>query len=131
VFGGSNWGLVGRWVAGIPGRVFINTNLSNTPPVRHEVALGWAFHYLTGAVYGVLYIAACQYMHTQPDLINAVLFGVITVLAPYFILKPGMGAGGLARKTPSPLKTCLSSLLIHICFGIGLWIGVQIYQQIN
>ncbi len=126
----SKWGLVGRWIAGIPKGQFINTALNKTPAVKGEELLGWGFHYFTGIVYGVLYIAYCESTGTTPDFINALCFGVVTVIAPYFILKPGMGAGVLARKTANPIKSCLLSLIVHTAFGVGLWVGILVFAKL-
>lgn len=129
VFGKSHWNLVGRWVAGIPHGKLINTEISESPSVSFEVVLGWGFHYLTGIVYGVMYIGICLLIKTPPNFVSAVTFGVLTAVAPFFILMPGMGMGVLARKTPTPLKNCLSSLFVHTIFGVGLWLGSQFFTM--
>ena len=59
----------------------------------------------------------------HPTLMPALGFGVMTVLAPFLILQPGMGAGVAARKTPQPNVARLRSLLAHFSFGLGLWIA--------
>ena len=127
VFGKSHWNLVGRWVAGIPHGKLKNSEISKSPSVPFESALGWGFHYLTGIIYGVMYIGICLLIETPPSFISAVAFGVLTAVAPFFILMPGMGMGVLARKTPTPLKNCLSSLFVHAIFGVGLWLGSQLF----
>jgi hypothetical protein len=53
----ANWGLVGRWVAGIPRGVFIHRPITATPQVRGETAIGWVFHYVAGVAYAALYLA--------------------------------------------------------------------------
>ncbi|MFG0516844.1 DUF2938 family protein [Kluyvera intermedia] len=125
VFGKSHWDLVGRWIAGIPRGKWINADITHTPSLSYEAALGWGFHYLTGIIYGVMYIGLCLFSGTEPNLISAITFGIMTVLAPFFILMPGMGIGVLARNSPTPLKKCLSALFAHVVFGAGLWIGAQ------
>lgn len=129
--GKSKWGLVGRWIAGLPAGKWINPQLSTTPAVRGEVALGWGFHYFIGIIYGVLYIGYCLWFSVSPAFSNAITFGILTVLAPYLILKPGMGGGIFARKSPNPLKSCLLSLVVHTAFGFGLWIGVKLFVLLN
>ena len=129
VFGKSHWDLVGRWVAGIPHGKLINADINSMPSVSYEAALGWGFHYLTGIVYGVMYIGICLLIETPPGFVSAVAFGIMTAVAPFFILMPGMGKGVLARKTPTPLKNCLSSLFVHAIFGVGLWFGAQLFTM--
>lgn len=128
VFGKSHWNLVGRWVAGIPQGHFIHNDIKHSPSVPYESVIGWGFHYITGIVYGVLYIGICLFTETTPGFISAISFGILTVVAPYFSLMPGMGMGVLARKTPTPIISCLSSLLIHTVFGAGLWLGYIIFS---
>lgn len=129
VFGKSHWDWVGRWVAGIPRGKLINPDISNSPSVPYEAALGWGFHYLTGIIYGVMYIGICLLSGITPNFVNAIAFGILTAVAPFFILMPGMGMGILARKTPKPLKKCLSSLFVHTVFGAGLWLGSQLFAM--
>lgn len=125
--GKSRWNMVGRWLAGIPKGKFINSDLANSPVIPGESLIGWGFHYLTGIIYGVMYIGLCSLTDYAPTLITAVMFGAITVAAPYFVLKPGMGAGVMARKTPNPLKSCTLSLVVHLFFGLGLWLGAGLF----
>lgn len=129
VFGKSHWEVVGRWVAGIPRGILVNKEIYNSPSVPYESAIGWGFHYLTGIVYGVMYIGFSLLSGIPPGIISAVSFGTLTAVAPYFILMPGMGMGVLARKTPTPLINCLSSLFGHAVFGVGLWLGFRLFNM--
>lgn len=129
VFGKSHWDWVGRWVAGIPRGKLIHANISNSPSVPYEAVLGWGFHYLTGIIYGVMYIGLCLLSGITPGGVSAITFGILTAVAPFFILMPGMGMGVLARKTATPLKNCLSSLFVHAVFGAGLWLGAQLFSM--
>jgi len=56
----------------------------------------------------------------------AILVGIATVAAPFFILQPSMGAGIAARKTPQPNISRLRSLLAHVSFGTGLYVAALI-----
>ncbi|OVZ64709.1 hypothetical protein CDO44_00395 [Pigmentiphaga sp. NML080357] len=53
----------------------------------------------------------------------ALALGVATVVAPFFILQPGLGAGIAASKTPRPNAARLRSLVTHAVFGLGLYIS--------
>ncbi|WP_292200837.1 DUF2938 family protein, partial [Mesorhizobium sp.] len=50
-----NWGMVGRWVRHLPEKVF-HDDISQAALYTHEKALGWAFHYLVGILYGVILV---------------------------------------------------------------------------
>ena len=56
----------------------------------------------------------------SPTLIPAILFGVFTVFAPFFIVQPSFGLGVAASKTSNPRQLRLRSLMNHTAFGIGL-----------
>ncbi len=56
-------------------------------------------------------------------MLPALAFGVLTVLAPFLVLQPGMGAGLFARNTPKPNNARLKSFVAHLSFGIGLWVA--------
>mgnify|MGYP001322977835 CR=1 FL=1 len=49
------------------------------------------------------------------------LFGIVTVLAPFLIMQPAFGLGFAASKTPNPMQARLRSLMNHTAFGCGLY----------
>jgi hypothetical protein len=52
--------------------------------------------------------------------------GVVTVVAPLFVLQPALGAGIASSKTPRPLFNSLKSLVTHVVFGIGLFLAARL-----
>ncbi|MCY1457414.1 hypothetical protein D9M71_747140 [compost metagenome] len=56
-------------------------------------------------------------------MLPALLFGLASLAAPFFILQPGMGAGIAASRTPRPNTARLRSLMAHTVFGIGLYLA--------
>lgn len=127
----TNWGLVGRWIAGIPKGLFIQHGIANAKTVANEKTIGWSAHYIIGIIYAWLYLLmAREIFASQPGITSALGFGLATVIAPWFILQPGMGLGVCARKTPKPWLKRLSSILAHSVFGIGLFLGWWLYQLV-
>ncbi|SDU30164.1 DUF2938 domain-containing protein [Halopseudomonas salegens] len=119
-----NYALVGRWLGHIPGGTLIHKSIGNSSKIRGERILGWIAHYGIGMVFAVTFLAlAGQDWLARPTLIPALAFGVTTVLAPFLVLQPGMGAGVAARKTPQPNTARLRSLFAHFSFGLGLWLA--------
>ncbi len=120
----ANWGLVGRWfVHALRGRL-MHDPIASAPAVRDEVRIGWIFHYAVGVVYGVVYVMLLRHgLEIEPSLLNGLVFGVLSVVVPWFFFMPAMGAGLLARKTPAPLTACLQALASHTVFGLGLVVG--------
>lgn len=117
-----NWGMVGRWVWHLrDGKVF-HDDIGKAQPYAHELALGWAFHYLVGLVYGVILVLATGAAWlTAPTFLPAFILGIVTVSAGWFLLAPGMGAGWAASKTPNPTKTRALNLISHTVFAVGLF----------
>lgn len=66
----------------------------------------------------------------EPKLSPAVVLGIATVIAPFFILLPGMGAGVAASKTPNPNAVRLHSVLNHAVFGLGLYLSALVLRLV-
>jgi hypothetical protein len=59
----------------------------------------------------------------QPTLAPALAVGLGTVVAPFLVMQPAMGAGVAAGRTPNPAAARLQSLVTHAVFGLGLYAG--------
>lgn len=118
-----NFAMVGRWIGHLPRGHFRHESIGRAEPVRGEALLGWAAHYGIGIVFAAMLLGdvGVAWMQ-QPTLAPALLFGVLSVAAPFFILQPGLGAGIAASKTPHPNTARLRSLMAHAVFGAGLYI---------
>lgn len=119
----GSFSLIGRWVGHMPRGRFVHAAISKTPPIRAELGIGWLTHYAVGIAYAGLLvgIAGVEWMG-DPSWLPALALGVGTVVAPWFVMQPAMGAGFAASKTPTPLKNCLRSLANHAVFGGGLYL---------
>lgn len=117
-----NYAMVGRWLGhAIQGRL-LHRPISASPPIPAERLLGWSAHYLIGVLFALGFIAVVgQNWLEAPSLFPAMTFGGLTVLAPFLILQPGMGAGLAARLMPNPNVSRLKSFFAHLSFGFGLW----------
>lgn len=125
-FGGQsrpNWAMPGRWLAHVPrGRVF-HDDIGAAQAVPGELALGWAFHYAVGIVYGVAFVllAGPDWL-AAPDFLPLWIFSLATIAAGWFLLQPGMGLGWAASNTPDPWKVRGLGLSAHTVFGLGMWL---------
>lgn len=116
--------IVGRWIANFPKGKFYYENIMKAAPEKHEVLLGWVAHYLIGITFAALLVLIMgQNWLENPTLLPALFIGVITIVAPFFIMQPAFGFGIAASKTPEPTKTRLKSLLTHSIYGIGLYVA--------
>jgi len=125
----TNWGMVGRWIGHMRKGQLRHTSISSAHAVHGESTIGWTAHYLIGIAYAALLIFICgESWLFEPTLGPAVALGIATVVAPFFILQPGMGAGIAASKTPNPSAVRLHSVLNHAVFGLGLYLAALVLR---
>ena len=127
----TNWALVGRWFAGMPQGRFRLQPDNGDVSFRYELQLGWIAHYTVGICYAFVYLAITRFTSTPVSLSTALIFGLVSVLAPWLILMPCMGKGWFAVGTPQPALTCLLNLIVHLIFGVGLYVSWRIYAAFN
>lgn len=118
----ANYGHVGRWIGHMRHGRFRHEAIARATPVGHEAAIGWTAHYLIGIAFAALLPAlAGAGWFRDPTPGPALAVGLATVLAPFLLMQPGMGAGLAARRTPRPNIARLHSLATHAVFGLGLY----------
>jgi hypothetical protein len=116
--------LIGRWLGHMPRGVFVHRSIRESAAVPNEQLIGWVAHYLTGIVYGVTYLGFVRIcLSSDPTIISAVIFGLVSLIAPWFVVQPGMGIGFFASKAPRPGMVRLVSLSLHLVFGLSLYAG--------
>ncbi|MFZ5891025.1 MAG: DUF2938 domain-containing protein [Myxococcota bacterium] len=121
-----DFALLGRWIAYIPRGRWRHESIARTAPVRGERLIGWCAHYAIGISFaGLLLLSFGLEWARVPTLLPALLIGVVTVLAPWFVLQPALGAGIASSKTRTPVFNSLKSLITHTVFGVGLFIAAQ------
>lgn len=120
---GVNWAMPGRWFAYLlRGQIFHRT-IAQSAPIRHELAIGWAFHYAVGILFAVFAMALGGRGWSQnPTLGPALFVGISTVLCGWLILAPGMGFGIAGSAFADANKRRIFQLLSHIVFGLGLYL---------
>ena len=117
-----DYGLVSRWMAGMLRGQFRHQSIAAASPVSGELLIGWVAHYLIGIAYAVLLVLLFgREWLQQPSIGPALLVGIVTVAAPFFIMQPGMGAGIAASRTPNPNAARLHRLVSHAIFGLGMY----------
>ena len=121
----TNWATAGRWlIMLIRNKMIVNQNLEDENPVKYELQIGWVFHYCVGVGYGFayyLFLAVFDVLDTS--ILSGVIFGLVSVIVPWFIYLPVTGKGFIGNKTPNPKLTRLLSTSSHVVVGIFLAIG--------
>jgi len=127
-----NYALVGRWLADMPRGRFRHDSLSATPPAKHERLIGWTAHYLIGIAFAALLLGIWGIAWVRhPTIGPALIVGIGTVAAPFFLMQPGMGAGIAGSRTPRPAATRFQSLVTHAIFGLGLYTTAWIVNSLR
>jgi hypothetical protein len=118
-----NYCLLGRWFRYMPEGTFRHGSITSAPPKPFECALGWLAHYTIGAslAVGFVLIASRDWL-ARPTLLPALLYGVVTVCFPFFVMQPALGLGVASSKTPRPMLARLKSFATHTVFGVGLYL---------
>jgi hypothetical protein len=114
--------LLGRWVRHMPEGVFRHVNIAASPPRPFECGVGWGAHYSIGILLAVGFVLlTAGGALERPALLPALLYGIGTVVFPFFVLQPSFGLGIAASRTPRPMRARMKSLMTHTVFGVGLY----------
>jgi len=88
-------------------------------------------HYLIGIVLAGIYLFLELKEPTIQDQIWVpLIFGIATVLFPWFWLFPSIGLGFLASKSSNKSSIIRTSLVNHTNFGLGLLIWVISFHRL-
>lgn len=119
-----DFALLGRWIGHLPQGRWIHESIARAAPVRGELVIGWFAHYSIGITFAALLLGTFGVKWARsPTLLPALLIGVVTVVAPLFILQPALGAGIASTKTAAPLFNSAKSLVTHTVYGFGLYLA--------
>ncbi|MBP6344781.1 MAG: DUF2938 domain-containing protein [Neisseriaceae bacterium] len=118
-----SYALVGRWLGHMSHGQLRHHPIMAAAPIKHEHALGWLCHYAIGVLFSGLHLAFFgPAWLDQPTLWPALVSGLLSLAAPFFILQPCFGFGFAAAKTPKPWLARLKSTVAHTVFGLGLYL---------
>ena len=116
--------LLGRWLLHMPEGRFRHDSIAMSAAKRHECWIGWIAHYSIGVTFAALFIAAMpDGWLARPTFLPALVFGVVTVVVPWFTMQPGFGLGVAASRSEAPTIARLRSLATHAIFGAGLYVS--------
>jgi hypothetical protein len=115
--------LLGRWMRHMPGGSLRHASISAAAEKPHECTVGWIAHYTIGVVFTLVFVAlASGDWLSRPTVLPALLYGLATVVFPFFLMQPSFGLGIAASRAPNPTQARLKSLATHTVFGIGLYV---------
>lgn len=128
----SNWSMVGRWFFNLLNRqVLFVSDLNNVPKFKNETIAGWSLYYAIAIGYSSVYIILNKFNFLVVGLIDGMIFGIISVVVPWFFFLPALGNGVLARLTPKPILVCSLALMMHTIFGVSIGTGYLVFDLIG
>jgi hypothetical protein len=118
-----NYCFLGRWFSHMPEGTFRHASIAAAPRKSFECALGLLAHYSIGIVLalGFVWFASGAWL-IRPTLLPALLYGIGTVVFPFFVMQPSFGLGVASSRTPHPTQARVKSLMTHAVFGVGLYV---------
>lgn len=127
-----DYGLLGRWIAHLFRGRLRHERIAAATPARGERLIGWAAHYSIGIFFAGLVLAIWGLdWALDPSIAPALIVGIGTVVAPFFILLPAMGAGIAASRAPRPNIARLHSIVTHAVFGLGLYASAWLLSTVQ
>lgn len=126
-----NYCFVGRWLRHMIDGVFKHPSIAAAAQKPAECIIGWIAHYTIGVLFALALVALATPQWLQsPTLMPALIFGIVTVGMPLFIMHPSFGLGLAASKAPNPMQARLRSLMNHVVFGVGLYVSALVVSFI-
>lgn len=126
----TNWSIVGRWVAGFRAGAFLRPTIAADAAVPGESAIGWAFHYGVGVIYAAIFIYAGLALGRPTGLAGALAFALVTLAAPWLVLKPALGLGMFGHRAARPWRDLALTATTHLAFGFGLFAGAHVVPAV-
>ena len=122
-----DYALLGRWIGHLAHGRLTHQRIGSAEPVRGERAIGWAAHYAIGIAFAFVLLAIVgPGWLDAPTLGPALVVGLVTILAPWLVMQPAMGAGIAGARTPDPRATRLRNLGTHTVYGLGLYLSAVV-----
>ncbi|RIX79564.1 DUF2938 domain-containing protein [Acidovorax cavernicola] len=125
-----DYAFVGRWLGHLRWGRFFHDPIAKSPRVPGERVIGWTAHYLIGIAFAAVLVAGWGLAWArQPTLGPALIVGIGSVVAPFCVMQPAMGAGFAASRTPRPGMARFQSLVTHGIFGVGLYLAAVVARM--
>jgi len=119
--------MIGRMAVGWAHGRFYYEHPGEMEKVANEKLYGYVTHYTIGVGLAVPYVLGWDLLIGGPaSPAWALVYGVATTAASFFLVYPSMGLGLYGRRSPEGIRAPLSSLANHLFYGVGIavWIAL-------
>ena len=115
--------LLGRWIGHMPAGKVRHASIAAAPPIRFECIIGPVAHHAIGVMLaiGFVLIVSPDWL-ARPTLLPALVYGIGTVVFPFFVMQPSFGLGVASSRAPRPAFARVKSLMSHTAFGVGMYL---------
>jgi len=122
---------LGRWFLYLFRGKFIHVDISTTPPLKNEKLWCHLSHYIIGVILSGFYL----YLVYRFPIFNkhiwlAIIYGITTVVFPWFWLLPSINLGFIAIKAEKRLQIIKTNMLNHTNFGIGIFLWMLLIHHL-
>lgn len=125
----SNWAMVGGGL----GTFRVGSSSTTESRMPRPSVLSWRLagsstthrHKYGALLLGILGLGWAR----RPTLLPPLILSLVALVAPFFLLQPGMGFGVAGATTPNPNATRVRSALNHTVFGLGLYVSALLCAQ--
>jgi len=118
--------LLGRWIGHMAKGRMAHERITAAAPLAGEGILGWFAHYAIGVTFALVLVAICgPGWLAAPMPGPALVVGIGSILAPWLVMQPAMGAGVAAARSANPAGTRLRNLGSHTVYGLGLYLAAS------
>lgn len=122
-----DYALVGRWIGHFPRGRFAHARIGAAAPVPGERVLGYVAHYSIGVAFALMLLAIWGLDWVEsPTLLPALIVGIGSVAAPWFVMQPAFGLGIAGSRTANPLAGRLRNLGTHTVYALGLYVSALV-----
>lgn len=118
--------VIGRWFASVARAHPLHEDIARAAPRSHELAIALPGHYAIGMFLTALFVLMANRIGwPEKSLSPALGFGLCTSVLPWLLMFPAMGYGFFGAHGPEGTRLFVSSLVSHVFFGLGIWLGVR------
>jgi hypothetical protein len=122
-----DYAMLGRWTGHLARGRFVHERIAASAPIPGERAIGWIAHYSIGIAFAVpVVVLGGTGWLTAPTIAPAMSVAMITVLAPWLVMQPGMGLGIAASRAPRPGAVRARNLATHAVYGLGMYAAATV-----
>ncbi|PLX25318.1 MAG: hypothetical protein C0599_00775 [Salinivirgaceae bacterium] len=121
---------MGRWFVYLIKGKIVYKDIHKTKPVKNEKSWYYFSHYFIGVfLAGVFFLLTSYSGFISENPLSALVFGILTIIFPWFWLLPSIGLGFIAKKSNEQFRIIKTNLINHTNFGIGLFLWAILFHD--